>query len=342
MQSTDTAVLILAAGRGTRMKSEKPKVLHPLMGRPLIEHVINACLYLEPERLVVVTGFKAEDVELGVSAFIEELSGKRRPPKPGFARQAEQLGTGHAVSMAREALADFSGQLIIMSGDVPLISPNTLDGFLKAHLNLKADLSVLTVALEEPAAYGRVIRDEAGWLERIVEYRDASDAERNINEINSGLYIADSKALFQSIENLKADNAQQEYYLTDVVADFRSRGLSAAAVEIPANYAFEVQGINDRFELAQVQDFLRSRINESWMRAGVTMLDQNSVYIEGKVRLAADVTLWPGVILTGRTNIGAGAEVGPYCRLHDCLVPAGHSVPGYQNFIERDFSLDVD
>lgn len=342
MDQSKTAVLILAAGRGTRMKSEKPKVLHPLMGRPLIEHVVNAALYLEPERLVVVTGFGAEEVERSLSAFIEELAEKRpgRPAALSFVRQAEQRGTGHAVAMAKETLADFSGRLLIMSGDVPLISPNTLDGFVKAHQSLGADLSVLTVDLDDPAAYGRIIRDEAGWLERIVEFRDASEEERLVSEINSGLYVADSANLFRSIETLSPENDQKEYYLTDVVADFRKRGLKAAAVEIPANYAFEVQGVNDRSELARLQDFLRLRINDSWMRAGVTMMDQASVYIESQVKLAADVTLWPGVILTGHSHVGPGAEIGPYCSLHNCFVPAGMKVPGHQGWSDHDFSAD--
>ena len=325
------AILILAAGRGTRMKSETPKVLHRLMGRPLVEHVINAALYLGPAKVVMVTGFGAEEVEADVAAFMDEMRGKRGPeavPEPVFVRQAEQLGTGHAVAMAREVLEEFPGPLIILSGDVPLISPNTLDGFLKGHLALGADMSVLTVTLRDPAAYGRIIRDEAGWLERIVEFRDADEWERAVREINTGFYVADAGKLFDSITRLSPANDQNEYYLTDVPADFRSRGLKAAAVEIPENSAFEVGGINDRYELAEVQAVLKDRINEAWMRAGVTMLDPLSTYIESSVRLARDVTLWPGVILTGRTTVGQGAEIGPYSHLHDFGVEAGAQIPG--------------
>jgi bifunctional UDP-N-acetylglucosamine pyrophosphorylase/glucosamine-1-phosphate N-acetyltransferase len=325
------AVLILAAGRGTRMKSALPKVLHPLMGRPILEHVLNAALYLNPARLVVVTGFGAEAVEDRSRAFLAssaERPGRGLSAEPICARQTEQLGTGHAVAMAKDALADFSGPLLIMAGDVPLISPNTLDGFLKAHQALGSDLSVLTVRLDDPAAYGRVIRDEAGWLARIVEYRDADEEERRVEEINSGLYLADAANLYQSIERLSPDNDQREYYLTDVVADFRGRGLLAAAVEIPSSLSYEVCGINDRAELAAAQGLLKARVNEAWLRAGVTMLDPFSTLIETTVRLGADVTLWPGVILTGRTTVGAGAEIGPFCRLDDCRVEAGARVPG--------------
>lgn len=342
-QSTEIAILILAAGRGTRMKSEKPKVLHHLMGRPLVEHVIKAALHLGPERLVLVTGYGADEVESCVSAFLEERAAQGGSPVPRllFVRQAEQLGTGHAVAQTMGGLADFSGRLLIMSGDVPLISPSTLDCFVEAHQNLGAKLSVLTASLEDPAAYGRVIRDEKGWLERIVEYRDASEEQRRVKEINTGLYLADSASLFQSIENLSPKNDQKEYYLTDVAADFRRRGLLAAAVEINNDCAFELRGINDRYELAQAQGYLRQRINEAWMRAGVTMMDPGSIYIESQARLAADVTLWPGVVLTGPCVISSGAEIGPYCRLHNCVVPAGMKVPAHQSRDNYDFEEDL-
>ena len=332
------AVLVLAAGRGVRMKSETPKVLHQLMGRPLLEHVLNAALYLNPARLVLVTGFGAEAVEDRAAEF---LAAPRpdgfSPPAPVFVRQARQLGTGHAVAQAREALSDFKGPVLIMAGDVPLISPNTLDGFLRAHQALGAQLSVLTVSLADPGSYGRVLRDAAGWLARIVEYRDAGETERLIREINSGLYVAEAAPLFESLAELKADNDQGEYYLTDVAADFRRRGLMAAAVEIPASNFFEVLGINDRGELAEAQAILRDRINEAWLRSGVTLLDPPSTLIEASVRLGRDVRLWPGVILTGRTIVGEGAEIGPYSHLDNCRVAAGAKVPGHQTWAGKEF-----
>ena len=190
---------------------------------------------------------------------------------------------------------------------------------------------MLTVRLEDPGAYGRVVRDEAGWLARIVEYRDADEEERRIREINSGLYAAAPARLFETLAGLSADNDQREYYLTDAAADFRRRGLRAAAVEIPAANGFEVRGINDRFELAEAQAILKSRVNEAWLRAGVTMLDPSSTLIETSVRLGRDVRLWPGAILTGRTVVGDGAEIGPYCRLDNCRVAAGAYVPGHQS-----------
>jgi bifunctional UDP-N-acetylglucosamine pyrophosphorylase/glucosamine-1-phosphate N-acetyltransferase len=325
------------------MKSGKAKVLHRLLGRPLVEHVLNAALYLKPEKLVLVTGFQAEEVEADVSAFLQDLREKRGPeavPEPLFARQTEQLGTGHAVAMARDHLRGFRGPLFIAYGDMPLVSPNTLDGFLKAHQALRADLSALTVRLDDPAAYGRIIRDEQGWLKRIVEYRDADEAERLVREINSGLYWVDAARLYEAVERLRPDNDQDEYYLTDVVADFRARGLSAAAVEIPESLAHEVRGINDRYELAEAQAILRDRLNAAWMRAGVTLMDPLSTLIEASVRLSPDVTLWPGVILTGRCQIGPGAEIGPFCHLNNCTVAAGAKIKGQQILSDQALGAD--
>ncbi len=315
------AVLILAAGRGTRMKSDLPKVLHKLMGRPLVEHVLAATLYLNPAKVVVVIGYGAEEVQAQLESFHAKLAAKReKVPELCFVTQTEQLGTGHAVAMARDVLADFTGPLLIMAGDVPLISPNTLDGFYKAHQALEADISVLTVSLADPAAYGRIIRDQNNWLEKIVEYRDATDAERLICEINSGLYFTKADELFRAISSLSQNNEQKEYYLTDVVENFRTRKLKAAAIEIPESLASEVAGVNDRYELANMQTVLKDRINASWLKAGVTMLDPLSTHIEVSVRLSSDVTLWPGVILTGDTTVGAGATVGPYTHLDNCQV----------------------
>lgn len=337
MESSAPAVLILAAGRGTRMCSEKPKVLHRLMGRPLVEHVLNAALYLNPDKVVLVTGYGAEEVEADARAFMAAQADKKPGlPEPIFVRQTEQLGTGHAVAMAREALSSYTGHLLIMYGDMPLISPNTLDSFLKAHQSLEADISVLTVTLDDPSAYGRVIRDQSGWLERIVEFRDATDEERLVREINSGIYLVDTAKLFEAIGRLKPVNDQGEYYLTDVVADFREHGLRAAAVELPWDLAYEVRGINDRYELAEAQAMLKDRLNEIWMKAGVTMIDPLTTLIETSVRLSTDVTLWPGVILTGRTKVGPGAEIGPFTRLHDCRVAAGAKVAGHQDLSDQD------
>ena len=304
-----TAVLVLAAGKGTRMKSDLAKVLHPLMGQPLLAHVLNSARYVRPERIVVVVGHQAELVERALAG--EELI---------FARQTEQLGTGHAVAAAREALADFQGTVLILSGDVPLLSPQTMMDFLAAHRESRVSLSVLTVDLADPGHYGRVIRDQDGYLQRIVEARDAGPEELAVTEINTGIYAADVKPLFEAVARLGTDNDQREYYLTDVAEDFRNRGLKAAAIMCPDPQ--EVLGVNDRSELARIGDILRYRTNQAWMRAGVTMIDPDSIYIETSVRLSPDVTVWPSVCLLGRTHVASGAVIEAGCWLKDVVIGA--------------------
>ncbi|MEW6265296.1 MAG: NTP transferase domain-containing protein [Thermodesulfobacteriota bacterium] len=303
------AVLILAAGKGTRMKSDLVKVLHPLMGQPMLAHVLNSAWYLNPDRLVVVVGHQAEKVEAAFSS--DNLV---------FVRQDRQLGTGHAVAAAREALAGFQGTVLILSGDVPLLSPQTMVDFLSAHFQSRVPLSVLTVELENPAAYGRIIRDEEGRLWRIVEARDASPEELAVREINTGIYAAEAGFLFEAVAGLVPENDQKEYYLTDVVAAANDKGLPVAAIICPDPE--EVRGINDRLDLARAVACLRARTNQAWMLAGVTMIDPGSVYIETTVKLAPDVTLWPGVTLLGRTRIGPGTTIGPDCWLSDASVGA--------------------
>ncbi|MEW5723527.1 MAG: NTP transferase domain-containing protein [Thermodesulfobacteriota bacterium] len=310
MTRENPAVLILAAGKGTRMKSELAKVLHPLLGQPLLAHVLNSARYLEPDRMVVVVGHQAEMVE---AAFQDRGL--------VFVRQERQLGTGHAVAAAREALDGFSGVVLILSGDVPLLSPQTMLDFLAAHRQTGAPLSVLTVALSDPGMYGRVIRDEEGWLLRIVEARDATPEELAVSEINTGIYAAEAGMLFECLVDLIPDNDQKEYYLTDVAAAVRARGRPVAAVLCPDPE--EVLGINDRVELAQALDLLRARTNQAWMWAGVTMMDPRTTYIETTVKLSPDVTLWPGVTLLGKTTVATGVEIGPGCWLKDTEVGAG-------------------
>ncbi|MDR1085018.1 MAG: NTP transferase domain-containing protein [Deltaproteobacteria bacterium] len=314
------AVIILAAGQGKRMKSDRPKVLHELMGRTLLDHVLHAAGFLSPRFLVVVTGVGASEVE------------RSAPPTPNltFVRQEQQLGTGHAAASAGKVLAGFKGSVVILPGDVPMVSPQTLLDLVAAHKALKADLSCLTVSVPEPAAYGRVIRDEAGWLMRIVEARDATSDELAINEINSGLYVFDSLKLFEALAELKPNNVQGEYYLTDTVSEFRARGYKAAAVLSPE--PDEVQGINDRIDLARAQSVLRSRINAAWLAAGVTMADPSTTHIEATVRLSRDVTLGPGVVLTGNTRIESGASIGPYACLSNVQVGPGLMVGPHESY----------
>lgn len=301
------AVLVLAAGKGTRMKSKTIKVLHPLMGRPMLAHVLNSAKYLNPEKTVVVVGHQAEAVQ-------EAMEGM----DVSFALQKEQLGTGHAVESAKDEFTDFKGTVLILSGDVPLLSPQTMMDFLEAHRQSNVLLSVLTVALQYPANYGRIVRDEKGYLLKIVEARDATMEEYEINEINSGIYAVDSSFLFSAVRELDTDNDQKEYYLTDIVEKLRSSGKPAAAILCPDPE--EVMGINDRAELAEAIDILRVKTNHAWMQAGVTLIDPNNTYIETTVKIDNDVTIWPGTNILGKTQIGNGAVIEANCWLTNSII----------------------
>ncbi|MDR1079431.1 MAG: NTP transferase domain-containing protein [Deltaproteobacteria bacterium] len=305
------AAVVLAAGMGKRMKSGTPKVLHRVMGRALLAYVLNAVQYLSPARVLVVVGHGAEEVERTLGS----------PPGVEYVVQAEQLGTGHAVWSTRAALEGWRGPLVILPGDAPLVSPQTVLDFLAAHRALGAPLSVLTAELDDPASYGRVVRDRAGWLERIVEYRDADEPTRAIREVNAGVYAADPEALFGALEAVRPGNAQSEYYLTDVVGILRSGGELVSAVTGPDPR--EIQGVNDRADLARCQETLKLRINEAWLRAGVTFHDPYSTYVEPSVRLERDCVLGPGAVLSGRTRVGEGAVIGPYAVLTDVEIGPG-------------------
>lgn len=292
---------------GKRMLSSKPKVLHEVLGRPMVAYCVHAAKYLEPSSICVVVGHGAREVKeaLGEAGIT-------------YALQEVQLGTGHAAQAALKKLQLQKGSVIIMPGDVPLISPQTLLDFRAAHVALGADLSVLTMVLEDPKAYGRVLRDSGGWLDRIIEFKDATPLERDINEVNAGFYCCRAEQLSSALEALRPENKQGEYYLTDIVEVYRTRGKVCAAITAPDPQ--ELQGVNDRVELSRCQEILRLKINESWLKAGVTMSDPFSVTIEAQVRLERDVTLGPGVIISGASKIGEGTTIGPYAVLKDVQV----------------------
>ncbi len=310
-----TAALILAAGKGTRMRSDLAKVLHPLLGRPLLWYPLEACRKAGVERLVVVVGHQAEAVRRAAGA-----------PDVAFALQAEQNGTGHAVLCARQSLADYRGTALILCGDVPLIRPETLRRLVEAHRSAGALVTVLTMELPDPTGYGRIVRDGDGRLVRIVEEADASDEERAICEVNSGTYAVELPWLWGVLERLRPDNRQAEIYLTDAVeaAVGEDRAL-ALQVADPA----EVMGVNSRVHLAQAAAVLRDRINRAWMEAGVTLEDPASTWIEPGVELEPDVTIGPGVRLTGRTRVASGARIDTGCVLADTVVGPGCHLKPY-------------
>jgi bifunctional UDP-N-acetylglucosamine pyrophosphorylase/glucosamine-1-phosphate N-acetyltransferase len=304
-------VLILAAGRGTRMRSGLAKVLHPVLGRPLLAWPLELARALPASRRGVVVGHQAEAVA--------------RVLPPGFAAvlQRETLGTGHAVLQARKLFTG-AGDTVVLSGDTPLLTAATVRRLLAGHRRRRAAVSFLTARLADPAGYGRVVRDAAGEVAAIVEHRDADAATLALDEVNAGVYCFENRFLDRALGRLRAENRQREYYLTDVVAAAVRAGLPVAGV--PGDDPEELLGVNDRVQLARVHDLLRRRVLERLMRAGVTVVDPASTWVEPGVRVGADSVLLPGTALEGRTVVGAGCRVGPHTRVRDSRVGPGSVV----------------
>ena len=311
---TVQTVIVLAAGEGTRMKSATPKVLHSVAGRSLLGHVLHAINHLNPTELRIVVGSGREAVE----AHIADIS-----PKATTVFQERRGGTGHAAQLALAGKAP-KGTVLVLAGDTPLLSGDSLAQFVEAHTSGKFAASVLTAEHPEPTGYGRIIRDDSDELLRIVEEKDATDDEKFIYEINSGVYAFDGEKLAASIGKLTTANAQGELYLTDIIGILKSAGESIAAIMI--DDFIETLGVNDRVQLAESAAMLRDRINDQWMRAGVTIVDPTTTWIDATVELSNDVTLHPGTALLGSTKVATGAVIGPRTTLTDCVVKEGAQV----------------
>jgi bifunctional UDP-N-acetylglucosamine pyrophosphorylase/glucosamine-1-phosphate N-acetyltransferase len=304
---TNLHVLVLAAGKGTRMKSSLPKVLHRVGGRPMLDSVLDAARTFEPLSLTVVIGHKADEVRARGG----------RTSGVAFVVQEPQLGTAHAVLQAEGELATQSGTLLLLSGDVPLLATETIDRLLEAHAAAAAAATVLTAVLEEPHGYGRIVR-EGGAIARIVEERDASPAERAVREVNAGVYAFDLGALFPALREIASKNAQGEYYLTDLVSMFRTAGRAVETVQVADPR--EILGINSRADLARVGAIVRQQVNEALMASGVTIVDPATTYIEAGVTVGPDTVIHPNVHLEGRTRIGAHCEILPNVRITDGVI----------------------
>jgi bifunctional UDP-N-acetylglucosamine pyrophosphorylase / glucosamine-1-phosphate N-acetyltransferase len=326
--SAALAAVILAAGQGTRMKSQLPKVLHEVAGVPMLAHVIKGAGILGAEPIVVVVGHGADRVRTACAA-----------PGVTFALQAEQLGTGHALQCAAPALAGFTGDLLLLCGDVPLLRGETLQELLEHHRAEQATVTVLTAILDNPHGYGRIIR-AAGGVEKIVEEKDATPAERAVGEINTGIYLFAAPRVFDLLAGLTTDNAQGEYYLTDVIAAARAAGERVAA--LAAADAEESMGINDRVQLATAGAALRGRINAAHMRAGVTLIDPAAAYIDPEVCIGADSVLHPGVHLRGRTLIGRDCVLEPGVIITDCTLADRVHVKAGSVLTEANVGADTD
>ncbi|MDX6612500.1 MAG: bifunctional UDP-N-acetylglucosamine pyrophosphorylase / glucosamine-phosphate N-acetyltransferase [Blastocatellia bacterium] len=295
-------VLIMAAGLGTRMRSEKAKVLHQLDGRSLVAHVCRAAAALNPRRIYIVVGHQAEEVAAAVSQEFPDVT---------FVQQAQQRGTGDAVLAAKGALAESDATVLVLSGDVPLVRAETLAALLNQHdsaTNPESSCTILSVKLENPRGYGRIVRDQDGRFEKIVEEKDASDEEREIREINAGLYCFHSTSLFQALERVQPTNQQGEYYLTDVPAILRTEGKGVNIYLHPD--AREVSGINTRADLAEFENLLRrTAIRRLMTEGGVTFIDPSHAYISADAQIGRDTVIYPGVSIEGNSQVGERCEI---------------------------------
>jgi len=314
MSSEHTRVVIMAAGKGTRMKSEHAKVMHEIFFAPMLHHVLFS---LEPLALlsetVVVTGHQAEQVEASLANF-----------PVSFARQSEQLGTAHAVLAAREFYADFTGTVLIMCGDTPLIRPETLRGMLAKHRSSAVGMTVMTTNMCNPTNYGRIITDTTGGIIRIVEEKDATPAEKIIGEINAGVYCVDGRFLREGLGAVDDKNRQREFYLTDLVAIARGAGVGVSGYSCADS--LEVLGVNSRLELAEAHRALQIRRNRQLMQDGVSIFGEETVEIAPDARIGRDTVIARNVLISGNTTVGDACRVGPQVVLHDCRLGEGVSV----------------
>lgn len=310
---SERAVVVLAAGAGTRMKSDRQKTLHEIGGRSLLSHSLHAAAGIHPSQLVAVVGHQRDQVAPAVEAIADEMQVEIRQ-----AVQEEQNGTGHAVQVGLTAIPDFDGTVVVTNGDVPLLTPETLEALVDKHEQEHAAVTVLSLDFEDPTGYGRIIRGEAGDVLEIVEEKDATDEQRKVKEVNSGVFAFDGAVLRSALERITPDNAQGEFYITDVLGIARHDGLRVAAFTAPD--ARELAGVNDRVQLAEAGKELNRRLVEKAMRAGATVIDPATTWIGVEVEIGRDVIIHPNTQLWGSTVIGDGAVIGPDTTLTDMEV----------------------
>lgn len=295
--------IILAAGKGTRMKSKLYKVLHRVCGKAMVDHVLSQVEQTNMDKVVTVVGYGAEDVK--------STLGERTQ----YVLQAKQLGTGHAVLQTEPLLKDEQGTTLIVSGDTPLFQAQTFEDLFAYHEAKHAAATILTSKAPDPTGYGRIVRNNIGIVEKIVEQKDASSEEQEIHEINTGVYVFDNQKLFKALHEISNDNAQGEYYLTDVIEILKHQGDIVAAYRM-ANFD-ESMGVNDRVALAAATKIMRARINKQHMQDGVTLIDPETTYIDAGVKIGADTIIEPGVVLKGQTVIGEDCYIGAHSELRN-------------------------
>jgi bifunctional UDP-N-acetylglucosamine pyrophosphorylase/glucosamine-1-phosphate N-acetyltransferase len=332
MSEQHLAVIVLAAGEGTRMRSSTPKVLHDIAGLPMLGHALATATALGAHRVIPVIRHEKDKLEAYINAFY---------PTAHIVMQDEIPGTGRAVECAVNALPDdFSGAVVVTSGDVPLLDVQTIESMIDVHLQSAAGATLLTAAFADPTGYGRIVRDDAGSFRSIVEQRDATDEELEITEVNAGVYVFDFKALKQALSAIGTHNAAGEKYLTDAAVEILKTGRKVNALQVADNWL--VAGVNNRVQLQQVSSELNRRICEGWMLAGVTITQPESTFIDITAVLAEDVTLLPGTHLKGITRIGKGSTIGPEVVITDTQVGSNVSISKSQiagSIIEDDSTV---
>ena len=302
---SDLLTVVLAAGKGTRMKSDTNKVLHKIAGKEMVNHVIDTAEKIS-SKVVCIVGHQAEDVKKAIKTDVS------------FKLQSEQLGTGHAVMQARNEIENHSGDVLILYADIPLIKENTLRNMIEYHDNQSANLTIVTTLLKNPTGYGRIIKNDDSEIIKIVEEDDATSKEKKINEINSGIMCINSNSLVKALDDLDNDNAQSEYYLTDVVDSVRSEKGKILSYTIDDKE--EITGVNDRVNLSKAEKTIRERINKVHMVNGVTIIDPQTTYIDEDVEIGADTIIYPFTYIEGKTKIGSHNIIKPHNHIIDTII----------------------
>ena len=320
--------IILAAGKGTRMKSNKPKVLFEIAKKSLVQHVIDSAMNAGCTDITAIVGYKKDEVKSSLAS------------NPGimFADQDEQLGTGHAVMMARENFSDYDGHVYVLCGDVPLLTAETLKKMYEYHIENKASCTVLTAIMDDPARYGRIVRDSDGNILRIVEFKDATEEQRKIKEINTGIYIYNCKDLFDSLNKINNENAQGEYYLTDTLELLNSDNKKVSGIVL--DNVIEASGINSQKQLSELEKLYYTSIKEKWMDSGVYIENPDSVIIGPDVVIEQDAVIRSNTVIKGKSIIRTNCEIGHFSLLKDAVINENSVLMGYNVVISR--SIDAD
>lgn len=305
LDSNGLSTIILAAGEGTRMKSKRSKVLHEVLGKTLVQYVIDAAKYAGSQKICLVVGYKGDEVKEEIGDAIE------------YAIQKDRLGTGHAVMQA-DYFIEEGGDILILYGDTPLITGETLKNLIEIHRKEKNGVTILSAVVEDSTGYGRIIRDESGNFIKNVEHKDANGEELKVKEINGGMYCFQAKLLKEALKELTNNNVQGEYYLTDTLHIILSKGYKVNAVL--AKDSSEILGINSRVQLSEVTQLMKRRINNNYMESGVTIIDSENTYIEPDVQIGEDTIIYPGCMLQGKTVIGKDCIIGPNARIYNTII----------------------